>query len=169
MNLAIKIIWTVVRTALSLALLTMSIIAFSKTYSTTSQEKRAILLVSSTLPVSNGHGDVRSYPVVLIEDLNHTIRSLSVGGLYWGEQFKQGEYILVRYNPAIPTGIRLDSWTSNAMIWAFPIATGLLGLLVLPTIKQFQKDPSKPAKRVESRHPIELEEIENESNLPTLH
>ncbi len=143
MNLTIKIIWTVIRTAISLSLLSCSVVAFVNTYSDVVKEKRAILVVNSTIPVSNGHGLTKSYPVVLIESPNNPPRSLSVSGLYWGEQYATGDHILVRYNPDLPTGIRVDTLTSNAMIWAFPVVTGLLGLVVLPTLKQFKKEPKK--------------------------
>jgi hypothetical protein len=143
MNLTIKIIWTVIRTALSLALLSISVLAFIETYTATTKEKRAILPVAATVPVSDGHGLSKSYPVVELEGPNKTTRSLSVSGLFLGEEYAEGSYILVRYNPEVPTSVRVDSLPSNAMRWAFPVGTGLLGLLVLPTIKQFKKDLKK--------------------------
>jgi hypothetical protein len=140
MNLAVKIIETVIRTLLSLALLGTAAYSFSNTYNTYRQEKRAILIVVSSLPVNNGHGVTQSYPVVEISGPDRTLKSIAVNGLFWGEHYEAGDYILVRYNPAIPTGIRVDTWTSNAMIWLFPVAIGILGCAIVPTVKQFKKD-----------------------------
>jgi hypothetical protein len=140
MNLAVKIVETVIRSLLSLALLGTSAYSFANTYSAYRQEKRAILRVASSLPVNNGHGVTQAYPVVEIPGPDQTLRSLAVNGLFWGEHYEAGDYILVRYNPAIPTRIRVDTWTSNAMIWIFPVAIGLLGFAIVPTVKQFKKD-----------------------------
>ena len=146
MNLTITIIWTAIRTALSVSLLGLSTVYFINTYTAFTKEKRAILTVASSLPVSNGYGITKSYPVVVLEAPNTPPRSLSVSGLFWDEQYKEGEYILVRYNPEVPTGIRVDTWMSNGAIWMFPVVTGLLGIVVLPTIEKFKKDakPKKP-------------------------
>ncbi len=140
MNLAVKIIETVIRSLLSLALLGTSAYCFTNTYSTYRQEKRAILIVASSLPVNNGHGVTQAYPVVTLPNPDGTQRSIAVNGLFWGEHYEAGDYILVRYNPAIPTTIRVDTWTSNTMIWIFPVAIGLLGFAIVPTVKQFKKD-----------------------------
>ena len=93
-----------------------------------------------------GYGITKSYPVVVLETPNTPPRSLSVSGLFWDEQYKAGDYILVRYNPEVPTRIRVDTWMSNGAIWMFPVVTGLLGIVVLPTIEKFKKDakPEKP-------------------------
>ena len=147
MNLTITIIWTVIRTALSVSLLGLSSVSFINTYTAFAKEKRAILTVASSLPVSNGYGLTKSYPVVVLEAPNTPPRSLSVSGLFWDEQYKSGDYILVRYNPEVPTGIRVDTWMSNGSIWMFPIVTGLLGIVVLPTIEKFKKDAKRDEKR----------------------
>lgn len=143
MNLAIKIILTVIRTALSLSLLGLSVFSFINTYSSVTKEKRAILVVASTIPVSNGYGLTKSYPIVTLEGPNTVTRSTSVSGLFWGEQYNPGDYILVRYNPAIPNSIRVDTLTSNALIWMFPVVTGVLGIIILPTVEKFKKEGSR--------------------------
>ena len=146
MNLTITIIWTAIRTALSVSLLGLSTVSFINTYTAFTKEKRVILPIVSSLPVSNGYGTTKSYPVVVLEAPNTPPRSLSVSGLFWDEQYKAGDNILVRYNPDVPTGIRVDTWMSNGSIWMFPVVTGLLGIVVLPTIEKFKKDakPKKP-------------------------
>lgn len=141
MNLTINIIWTVIRTALSVSLLALSSVSFINTYTAFAKEKRAILTVDSSLPVNNGYGITKSYPVVTLQVPNTPPRSLSVSGLFWDEQYKAGDYILVRYNPDVPTGIRVDTWMSNGAIWMFPVVTGLVGIVVLPTIEKFKKEP----------------------------
>jgi hypothetical protein len=139
MNLAITIVQTVIRSLLSILLLGTSAHFFRNIYITTSQEKRAILPVADSIAVNDGHGKVKNYPVIILETPNQAPRSLSVSGLYWNEQYAKGDYILVRYNPESPAGIRVDTLTSNAMIWVFPVAAGLLGLILIPTVKQFKK------------------------------
>ncbi len=139
MNLAITIVQTVIRSLLSILLLGTSARFFINTYNTTSQEKRAILPVVDSIAVNNGYGQIKNYPIVILETPNQAPRSLSVSGLYWNEQYAKGDYILVRYNPERPTGIRVDTLTSNVMTWAFPVAAGLLGLLFIPTVKQFKQ------------------------------
>ncbi len=145
MNLAITIVQTVIRSLLSVLLLGTSARFFMTTYLTTSQEKRAILPVADSIAVNNGHGQIKNYPIIILETPNQAPRSLSVSGLYWNEQYAKGDFILVRYNPENPTGIRVDTLTSNVMIWAFPVAAGLVGLLLIPSVKQFKKN-LKPAK-----------------------
>lgn len=145
MNLTIKIVWIVIRMTLSVSLLGLSTVSFINTYTAFTKEKRAILTVDSSLPVSNGYGLTKSYPVVILQAPNTPPRSLSVSGLFWDEQYKAGDYILVRYNPDVPTGIRVDTWISNGVIWIFPVVTGLLGIVVLPTIEKLKKEP-KPKK-----------------------
>ncbi len=140
MNLAITIVQTVIRSLLSIVLLGTSARFFMNTYLTTSQEKRAILPVADSIAVNDGHGQIKNYPVVILETPNQAPRSLSVSGLYWNEQYAKGDFILVRYNPDIPTGIRVDTLTSNVMIWAFPVVAGLFGLLLIPTVKQFKQN-----------------------------
>lgn len=140
MNLAISIVRTVIQSLLSILLLGTSARFFLNTYTTTSQEKRAILPVTDSIAVNEGNGQIKNYPIVILETPNQAPRSLSVSGLYWNEQYAKGDYILVRYNPAQPTGIRVDTLTSNVMIWIFPVAAGLLGLLLIPTVKQFQQN-----------------------------
>ncbi len=144
MNLAVKIIETVIRTLVSVSFLGTSAYSFSNTYTAYRLEKRAILTVGSSLPVNNGQGITQAYPVVEIPAPDGTPRSIAVNGLFWGEHYKAGDYILVRYNPAIPTSIRADTWTSNIRMWIFPVAIGLLGFALIPTVKKFKKDLQTP-------------------------
>jgi hypothetical protein len=138
MNLAIAIVQTVLRSLLSILLLGTSARFFMNTYTAVTQEKRAILQVTDSIAVSNGHGQIKNYPIVILDIPNP--RSTSVSGLYGNEQYTKGDYILVRYNPETPTKIRVDSWISNAMLWVFPVASGLFGLLLIPTVKQFKNN-----------------------------
>jgi hypothetical protein len=140
MNLAITIVQTVIRGILSVLLLGTSARLFLNTYNAVSLEKRAIFQVTDSIAVSNGNGQIKNYPVIILTTPNQPPRSLSVAGLYWNEQYAKDDYILVRYNPENPTGIRVDTLTSNAMIWVLPTAAGLLGLLLIPTVKQFKKN-----------------------------
>ena len=102
MNLTITIIWIVIRMALSVSLLGLSTVSFINTYTAFTKEKRAILTVDSSLPVSNGYGLTKSYPVVILQAPNTPPRSLSVSGLFWDEQYKAGTIYWFVTTPMFP-------------------------------------------------------------------
>lgn len=109
----------------------MLLVAGVSSYSVISQvnrEVRAPGSVVDTVVQQAGENSVFSYPVVAFADRdgkNHTVQ-VSEGSS--PPQWAVGDAVIVRYDPAYPEGARIESFTSDLLLWLLPGITGIVGI-----------------------------------------
>jgi hypothetical protein len=110
----------------------MLLVAAVSAYSVIAQVNREVRapgsVVDTVLQQDYGENSVFSYPVVAFTDrdgMNHTVQ-VSEGSS--PPEWAAGDAVTVRYDPAYPEGARIESWTSDLLLWLLPGITGIVGI-----------------------------------------
>jgi hypothetical protein len=85
-------------------------------------------VVDTIVQQEYGENSVFSYPVVTFTDRdgkNHTVQ-VSEGSS--PPEWAVGDAVTVRYDPAYPGSARIESWTSDLLLWLLPGITGIVGI-----------------------------------------
>lgn len=110
----------------------MLLVAAVSSYSVISQVNRDVRapgsVVDTVVQQESGENSGFSYPVVAFADRdgqNHTVQ-VSEGSS--PPEWAVGDAVTVRYDPAYPEGARIESWTSDLLLWLLPGITGIVGI-----------------------------------------
>lgn len=113
----------------------MLLVAAVSSYSVIERVNREVTAPGSVVDtvVQQEYGDNRgfSYPVVAFTDrdgANHTVQ-VSEGSS--PPEWAAGDTVTVRYDPSYPEGARIESWTSDLLLWLLPGITGITGTAFL--------------------------------------
>lgn len=109
----------------------MLLVAAVSSYSVIERVNRELTAPGSVVDtvVQQEYGDNSgfSYPVVAFTDRdgeNHTVQ-VSEGSS--PPEWAAGDAVTVRYDPSYPEGARIESWTSDLLLWLLPGITGMVG------------------------------------------
>jgi hypothetical protein len=109
----------------------MLLVAAVSSYSVIERLNREVTAPGSVVDtvVQQEYGDNSgfSYPVVAFTDRdgeNHTVQ-VSEGSS--PPEWAAGDAVTVRYDPSYPEGARIESWTSDLLLWLLPGITGIVG------------------------------------------
>jgi len=110
----------------------MLLVAAVSSYSVIDQVNREVTapgsVVDTVVQQEYGEDSIFSYPVVAFTDRdgeNHTVQ-VSEGSN--PPEWVVGDAVTVRYDPAFPNGARIESWTSDLLLWLLPGITGIVGI-----------------------------------------
>ena len=110
----------------------MLLVAAVSSYSVIDQVNREVTapgsVVDTVVQQEAGDNSGFSYPVVAFTDRdgeNHTVQ-VSEGSS--PPEWAAGDAVTVRYDPAYPEGARIESWTSDLLLWLLPGITGIVGI-----------------------------------------
>ena len=110
----------------------MLLVAAVSSYSVIDQVNREVTapgsVVDTVVQQESGETSGFSYPVVAFTDRdgeNHTVQ-VSEGSS--PPEWAAGDAVTVRYDPAYPEGARIESWTSDLLLWLLPGITGIVGI-----------------------------------------
>ncbi len=145
--------------AVAIILLTIAVISAVATSKSIARERSAPGQVTDmVIRRSPGGKDSRGtpiapqdyyYPVVQFALPDGTSKTVQLSEGSWPPAYEKGEQVTILYDPQKPIHARIQSSTSNIMMWILPGITGLLGfifLIVSIAIFWF----SRPAKAKES-------------------
>lgn len=76
----------------------------------------------------SGDNSVFSYPVVAFTDRDGKDHTVQVSEGSSPPEWAVGDAVTVRYDPANPEGARIESWTSDLLLWLLPGITGIVGI-----------------------------------------
>jgi len=109
----------------------MLLVAAVSSYSVIDRLNREVTapgsVVDTVVQQEAGDNSGFSYPVVAFTDRdgeNHTVQ-VSEGSS--PPEWAAGDAVTVRYDPAYPEGARIESWTSDLLLWLLPGITGIVG------------------------------------------
>jgi len=109
----------------------MLLVAAVSSYSVIDRVNREVTapgsVVDTVVQLEAGDNSGFSYPVVAFTDRdgeNHTVQ-VSEGSS--PPEWAAGDAVTVRYDPAYPEGARIESWTSDLLLWLLPGITGIVG------------------------------------------
>ena len=110
----------------------MLLVAAVSSYSVIDQVNREVTapgrVVDTVVQQEYEDDSVFSYPVVAFTDRdgeNHTVQ-VSEGSN--PPEWAVGDAVTVRYDPAFPASARIESWTSDLLLWLLPGITGIVGI-----------------------------------------
>jgi hypothetical protein len=110
----------------------MLLVAVVSSYSVISQvnrEARAPASVVDTVVQQDyGETSIFSYPVVAFTDRDGQNRTVQVPEGSSPPAWAVGDAVTVRYDPAYPEDARIESWTSDLLLWLLPGITGIIGI-----------------------------------------
>lgn len=110
----------------------MLLVAAVSSYSVIAQvnrEARAPASVVDTVVQQDyGETSVFSYPVVAFTDRDGQNHIVQVSEGSSPPAWAVGDAVTVRYDPAYPDGARIESWTSDLLLWLLPGITGIVGI-----------------------------------------
>lgn len=130
----------------------MLLVAAVSSYSVISQVNREVTapgsVVDTVVQQDSGDNSVFSYPVVAFTDRDGNDHTVQVSEGSSPPEWAVGDEVTVRYDPASPESARIESWTSDLLLWLLPGITGIVGigfllavLLVRRVMPQDTPDP----------------------------
>jgi hypothetical protein len=110
----------------------MLLVAAVSSYSVVAQVNREVTapgsVVDTVLQQESGETRVFSYPVVAFTDHDGESHTVQVSEGSSPPEWAVGDTVTVRYDPAYPEGARIESWTSDLLLWILPGVTGIVGI-----------------------------------------
>lgn len=109
----------------------MLLVAAGSSYSVIDRVNRELRapgsVVDTVVQQESGDNSVFSYPVVAFTDRDGKSHTVQVSEGSSPPEWAAGDAVTVRYDPAYPEGARIESWTSDLLLWLLPGITGIVG------------------------------------------
>jgi hypothetical protein len=110
----------------------MLLVAAGSSYSVIAQVNREVRapgsVVDTVVQQEYGDSSAFSYPVIAFTDRDGKDHTVQVSEGSSPPEWAVGDAVTVRYDPAYPKGARIESWTSDLLLWLLPGITGIVGI-----------------------------------------
>ena len=113
---------------IAVIMLLVAAVSFYSVIEQVNREVRAPGTVVDTVVEQEPGESSFSYPVVVFTDRDGKKHTIKVSEGSSPPEWVAGDGVTVRYDPAFPASARIESWTSDLLLWLLPGITGIVGI-----------------------------------------